>query len=310
MSATHIVVANDAHPLMSTNTTTFTNKRSGITILEVLISIGILSVGLASVLALLPAGGSQARKAMVEDRRTALGENALADFQARGFLNPVNWSGSASPPVMIDPLGKAYGVQAVPAGMNLVDVNGLTTLALADYAIRGGDDLVFAIPDNEDLAPVPALQGNAKRLTEGNFSWLATIVPMTTGSSPFYRLSAVEFYRRSFDTSPYSSSLQLSGSFVGPSGTISGNPTLPIDKDTFKAFFPTGGVVLVTTSTSSFEWRRILMAAPTYTSDESALTSIDLTFNQDVTGTAGTVYSFAGAVGVAEKIVRLEEAIP
>ena len=66
----------------------------------------------------------------------------------------------------------------------------------------------------------------------------------------------------------------------------------------------------MTTGTSSFEWRRILMAAPTYTSDETALTSIDLTFNQDVTGASGTVYGFAGAVGVAEKIVRLEEAIP
>jgi Tfp pilus assembly protein PilV len=96
--------------------TTNTNQRRGITILEVLISIGILSVGLASVLALLPAGGSQARKAMVEDRRTALGENALADFEARGFLNPVNWSGSSSPPVMIDPLGKAYGVQPCQPG--------------------------------------------------------------------------------------------------------------------------------------------------------------------------------------------------
>lgn len=286
------------------------SQRRGITILEVLISIGILAVGLASVLALLPAGGSQARKAMVEDRRTTLGDNALADFQARGFLNPVNWSGTSTPPVMIDPLGKAAGVQVVPAGMTLVDVNGLTSSALADYAFRGADDLVFTIPDNEDLAPVPGLQSNARRLTEGNFSWLVTIAPMTTGSSPFYRLSAVEFYRRSFDTTPFSSSLQLTGAFVGPSGTISGNPTLPIDKDTFKTFFPTGGVVLVTTSTSSFEWRRILMAAPTYTSDETALTSIDLTFNQDVTGASGTIYGFAGAVGVAEKIVRLEEAIP
>ena len=238
--------------------TEYRNHRRGITILEVLISIGILSVGLASVLALLPAGGSQARKAMVEDRRTTLGENALADFQARGFLNPVNWSGSSTPPVMIDPLGKAYGVQVVPAGMTLVDVNGLTTPALGDYAFRAADDLVFTIPDNEDLAPEPGIQGKARRLTEGNFSWLATIVPLTTGTGPFHRLC----------------------------------------------------VVLISTSTSSFEWRRILMAAPTYTSDESALTSIDLTFNQDVTGTAGTIYSFAGAVGVAEKIVRLEEAIP
>jgi len=286
------------------------SQRRGITILEVLISIGILAVGLASVLALLPAGGSQARKAMVEDRRTTLGDNALADFQTRGFLNPVNWSGASAPPAMIDPLGKASGVQVVPAGMALVDVSGLTSSALADYAFRSADDLVFTIPDNEDLAPVPGLQGNARRLTEGNFSWLATIVPLTSGTSPFQRLSVVEFYRRSFDTAPSSSSLQLTGSFSGPMGTISGNPTLSIDKDTFKTFFPTGGVVLVTTSTSSFEWRRILMAAPTYTTDESALTAIDLTLNQDVTGASGTIYGFAGAVGVAEKIVRLEEAIP
>ncbi|MEI6882575.1 MAG: prepilin-type N-terminal cleavage/methylation domain-containing protein, partial [Bacteroidota bacterium] len=73
------------------------SQRRGITILEVLISIGILAVGLASVLALLPAGASQARKAMVEDRRTTLGENALEDVQARGFLNPVNWSGASTP---------------------------------------------------------------------------------------------------------------------------------------------------------------------------------------------------------------------
>jgi type II secretory pathway pseudopilin PulG len=285
-------------------------QRHGITILEVLISIGILSVGLASVLALLPAGGSQARKAMVDDRRSALGENALADCQTRGLLNPLNWSGAATPPVMIDPLGQASGVQLVPAGMTLVNVAGLSTSALADFAFRGTDDLVFTIPDNEDLAPVPVFQGDSRRLTEGNFSWLATIVPMTTGSSPFYRLSAVEFYRRSFDSGSYASSLQLPGSFSGPSGTIAGSPTLPFDKDTFKTFFPTGGVVLVTTSTTSFQWRRILMAAPTYTTDETALSAIDLTFNEDIVGATGMIYAYAGAVGVAEKIVRLEEAIP
>ena len=283
--------------------------RSGITILEVLISIGILSLGLASVLALLPAGGSQARKAMVDDRRSALGQNALADCQSRGLLNPANWSGSASPPVMIDPLGQAYGVQAVPAGMKLVAVSGLTTTALADYAFRGADDLVFAVPENEELAPVPAIEGNVRRLTEGNFSWLATIVPLSTGTGSFHRLSVVEFYRRSFDTAPYSSTLQLSGSFFGQSATISGDQMLAIDKEAFKTFFPTGAVVLVT-GTSSFEWRRILMAAPTYSTDQSTLTSIDLSFDQDVKGAGGSIYGFAGAVGVAEKIVRLEEAIP
>lgn len=285
-------------------------RRAGITLLEVLISIGILSIGLASVLALLPAGGSQSRKAMVDDRRSTMGGNALADFQARGLLNPATWTGASAPPVMIDPLGKAYGVQAVPAGMTLVDVQSLTGTSLADYAFRAADDLVFDIPENEDLAPVPAMQGNARRLTEGNFSWLATLVPVSGTNSPFHRLSIVEFYRRSLDTAQNASTLQLSGSFSGPSGSVVGSPTLTIDKDTFKSFFPTGGVVLVTTDTASFQWQRILMAAPTYESDETTLTAIDFTFNQDVSGTTGTIFAYAGAVGVAEKVVRLEEALP
>ena len=289
-----------------------TYRRRGISLLEVLISIGILSIGLASVLALLPAGGSQARKAMIEDRRGALGEAAAADCHARGFLNPSNWIGASAPPVMIDPLGAAYSVSAVPTGMTLVSVSGVLNTAVADYVCRGGDDLVVQIPDDEDLPPVPLMQGDARRLAEGNFSWLATIVPVTTGTGPHFRLSVVEFYRRSFDSASGETSIQLSGSFSGPSASIVGNPTLSLDKDGFKTFFPAGGVVLVTTGTTSFQWRRILMAAPEYADDGSTLTSIDLSFNQDITPTAvtGTIFAYGGAVGVAEQIIRLDEALP
>ena len=63
-------------------------RRRGITLMEVLISLGILSVGLASVVALIPAGGSQAKLSVIEDRRAALGYAAMADAISRGILNP------------------------------------------------------------------------------------------------------------------------------------------------------------------------------------------------------------------------------
>jgi hypothetical protein len=156
------------------------------------------------------------------------------------------------------------------------------------------------------------MQGDARRLTEGNFSWLATITPVTTGTSPFFRLSVVEFYRRSFDPASGETSIQLPCTFSGPSASIVPDPTLSLDKDDFKTFFPIGGVVLATTSTSSFQWSRILMAAPEYAEDGATLTSIDLSFNQDVTNTTvtGTIFAYGGAVGVAEQIIRLDKASP
>lgn len=58
----------------------------GITLLEVLISMGILAVGLVSVLALIPAGGTFLRKASVDDRAAALIPNAFATMKAAGLF--------------------------------------------------------------------------------------------------------------------------------------------------------------------------------------------------------------------------------
>ena len=62
-----------------------TNRR-GITLLEVLIAIGILAIGLTSVVALVPAGKSQAARAIVLDRASVLAANALADAATFGLL--------------------------------------------------------------------------------------------------------------------------------------------------------------------------------------------------------------------------------
>jgi type II secretory pathway pseudopilin PulG len=96
---------------------------SGISLMEVLVSIGIVAIGLVSVLSLLPVGGIQAQRAETEERKAALGLNAVQDLKNRGVLNMANWrgfdtstntwvqytfnpastSGDFLPPIMIDP---------------------------------------------------------------------------------------------------------------------------------------------------------------------------------------------------------------
>ena len=291
---------------------TANNSRRGISLLEVLISIGILSVGLASVLALLPAGGSQAKKAMVEDRRSALGAAAIGDFVNRGFLNPSKWNNASLPPIVIDPLGANTSLEdggfRFPAALQNVAVSTETY----DVFV-GGDDLSNQTPENESVAPSPRWASTGKRLSEGNFSWLATLTPATAGTvtttTPF-RLSIVEFYQRSFDSTRGESVRTFPATFTGQSASISTS----LSKDDFKKFFPKGSVVLVTDGSVS-RWLRILMAAPT-DDPTGMVTVIDLELDQDVT-TGGSVpftptqiYAYAGSVGVAEQIVRLEEDTP
>ena len=89
------------------------HSRSGISLLEVLISIFILSVGMLSIASLLPVGGYQAQKATIEDRKSVIGQNAFHEFRTRGMANAENWLGFPLPPgqtfpkpvsVAIDPL--------------------------------------------------------------------------------------------------------------------------------------------------------------------------------------------------------------
>ena len=80
------------------------DDRNGITLMEVLIAIGILAVGLSSVAALLPAAGSQAKKAVIADRAASMAENALADAITIGLTRPAAWTGGGSR-IVFDPLG-------------------------------------------------------------------------------------------------------------------------------------------------------------------------------------------------------------
>jgi hypothetical protein len=213
---------------------------------------------------------------------------------------------------VIDPLGAgttvANGAARFPAGLTQVSLS--TT---NDDVFVGGDDLSIEIPEDESIAPTPRWASFGRRLSEGKFSWLATLVPATSGavtSTSSFRLSIVEFYQRSFDSTPGASVRAFTATFTGQAAAI----TSSLSKDDFKKFFPKGSVVLATDG-SAFRWLRVLMAAPT---EDSAgnVTAFDLELDQDVTNggampfTPNQIYVYAGSVGVAEQIVRLEEDTP
>lgn len=64
----------------------YESARRGISLLEVLISIGILGIGLTAVLSLIPAGRTLMQKAAVDDRAAALVPNAWSTMQTLGLF--------------------------------------------------------------------------------------------------------------------------------------------------------------------------------------------------------------------------------
>jgi Tfp pilus assembly protein PilV len=90
----------------------------GISLLEVLISMGILTVGLLSVLSLVPAGKSQAVKAVIYDRSSVMASNVAADLISRGLLRTSAWATGkvAAPIAVFDPLYSATNAIVAATG--------------------------------------------------------------------------------------------------------------------------------------------------------------------------------------------------
>lgn len=277
-------------------------SRAGITLLEVLISLGILSVGLASVVALVPAGGEQAKKALLDDRRGSLGPNALADCVNRGLLDRTKWS----PP---QPMAAAYRLlfdpttanALSPGGLTPVTVAGFTAGPLADEIFRAQDDLLYKLPDDEDAPALPQFfTDSSKRLNEGAFSWLATLVPLTA-SSLTHRLTVVTIFRRG--------DIIAGNASVGAGQYVTFIPAVPLQSEDIFDYFSSGAPVLLTDGSSVHEWRKVVMASPT-TSAGGTISAVELALDRDASSTITTLHAIAGANGMYEKAVRLEEISP
>src|SRR3954468_917079 len=66
-------------------------SRLGISLTEVLIVMGIMTVGLLGVASVFPVGGWYMQKAEIADRGSAIAQSVMSDLIARGMLNPSAW---------------------------------------------------------------------------------------------------------------------------------------------------------------------------------------------------------------------------
>lgn len=78
-------------PTPFTSTCSRQQDRRGISILEVLFSIGIATIGLFGVLALIPFAVHQANVGLNIERGMTTGRNAMAEFEIRGYHDPNSW---------------------------------------------------------------------------------------------------------------------------------------------------------------------------------------------------------------------------
>ena len=177
-------------------------SRRGITLLEVLISIGILAIGLTCVLGLIVAGRTSAARSIVYDQIGTVTENARADALTLGLtridaLTSPTGGECPPPPLIFDPVGSASGVWPESSGLHPVVLRAAGPISVADtagarprdwpvagYGFETRDDLVYADPVNDEALPRNRFTGGV-RSSNGRTTWFALLThPFTTSLEP------------------------------------------------------------------------------------------------------------------------------
>ena len=297
-------------------TTSVCIDRRGITLMEVLISIGILAVGLSSVVALVPAGKSEAGKAVMLDRGANLAMNALNDAVTFGLTRPNSvHTGSPAGVVIFDPLSYATGSfswsttssrvavlgSMKPAGIFASGTDPAPATGYAASAIlQGRDDLSYAAGSGEDDPPLNAFTGGLRSF-QGRTSCLLSIAPtdgvFTPGAAA--KLTAVVFHNRNLDDP---NDAVVTGTYSA-GGTISVVPPASSDRS-LKDLVRPGTAVFCLTGGGIPAWYQVAMAS----ADDSGV--VYVTFVGDVEPQPGPLQIALDSIGLAEKIVTLEGSGP
>jgi len=218
--------------------------RLGISLLEVLAAIGVLSVGLLGLAALLPIGRYTIAQAIKGDRAGDCGRAGLRDVIVRRLLDSNYWSANpgSSLSFLIDPRGVTNGMNTrfgnnatVVPRISLVSraANGNAipyTQNAADQVFLWPDDLVVTMP--EDMTPPqpvgrPAvmLDPTNKPIPNGDYSWFVTVTP-TPNNPTRFTVSIVVCYKRVLTASSewavtvakFWDKVPINGAFVAPGG--------------------------------------------------------------------------------------------
>jgi prepilin-type N-terminal cleavage/methylation domain-containing protein len=271
--------------------------RRGITLLEVLIAIGILAIGLSSVVAILPAAKSQATRAVILDRAAGLAANLLADAATFGFLREgalslnvgTNQIGFIDPAVPIDayaPPVVAIATATQPVLRSAGIFSTTTTASVpVDYQrllTEGRDDVLLGDPPTPDDLPTHFFVDGA-RAYQGRMTALLAFVPPDPSATPprSGRLSAVVFHNR--DTADPTLSGQLNGVVLTLNAIPSGR--------TFRDLVKPGTVI--------FDGSRFHQLKSAAIHESGGVTSAFVTLSNSSPG--GPIQLFPDSVGLAER---------
>lgn len=177
-------------------------SRRGITLLEVLISIGILAIGLTCVLGLIVAGRTSAARSIVYDQIGTVTENARADALTLGLTRLDALTGPTggecpAPPLIFDPIGMGSGVWPEASGLHPAVLRAGGPLnqpgtasaqprpfPVAAWSFETRDDLAVLGPENTDDLPRNRFTAGVRSF-QGRTTWLALLThPFTTPLEP------------------------------------------------------------------------------------------------------------------------------
>ena len=306
------------------------SPRSGITLLEVLVSIFILAVGLLGAAALIPIGKLALIKTNVSDRTGACGRAAMRDVEVRRMLDYRYWYPASGDNVfVIDPLGVSSGLAGALGPLPRVNMRVLPDMAAlpltpaqADAIFRWQDELTFDDPSNATgrprgfvrdnngvVAPFPQLPSEPAltppliplNLNSGNFSWFLTVCPspsdinqVPVGLRRNYTVSVVVCYKRDFTGGEYASLVTF------PAGIGYGGGTIQVTTPAVLEHIKTDQwVMLASIDTRVAKWYRVVGVGDQYLSLVGPDWDVD-TYNNP------TMVVVEGVTGVYTTTVHLD----
>lgn len=182
------------------------SARAGLTLLEVLVTMAILTIGLLGVLALFALAYRSVAEANKADRVRACGEWASRQVYLQDMLNSSQWRNAdlttftpdaTTPMFLIDPVFMARNPGLSASDVSTVPAATATALRRRTPALPGGmaltvtwasarcfvseDDLVFSKPDDQGLRPKMLFRTSTGDTTEN-----LTPTPLTPSSNPEY----------------------------------------------------------------------------------------------------------------------------
>lgn len=309
---------------------------SGISLLEVLVSLFILSVGLLSVAALIPIGKLALVNTNKSDRTGACGRAGLSEIRIRRMLDYTTWITNTGPvppgatpgTIAIDPLGYANGLN----GMNLGGAGGPipritlawatgANVAMAEAVFRWPDELQFHSSDDSTDRPralvydstgnfviydPPTHGTNVTFARDGNFSWFITATPspadvangVTVANRRSYNVSVVVCHKREFTTAAERTAGAniLGGGYGGGTITLINN-----DADTSPLVVRENEWILLYSATQC-AWYRAVSSVTINNGDTEWLSLV----GPDWHGGAATAVVIPGVTGVYTTTVQVD----